>query len=252
MKTVNTAIASANLFGLRPYVLVVDDHDDIRQPLAIYLERQGFEAIPVAGAAEMWAVLRQQPVDLIVLDIMLQDGNGLALCRELAETGDTPVIFLTALADYQDRIKGLEAGADDYLIKPFDPAELAARIRTVLRRFKRAGALSQQGQCVEFEGWRFNIPERELLDPAGQRVSLSDVEYQLLGVLVHHSGEILSRDRLLDLMNPDELSVLDRSIDTKVCRLRKKLETGPESPRLIKTVRGGGYLFAVTPRTVSA
>lgn len=233
-----------------PRVLVVDDHEDIREPVAIYLERQGFEAIPVAGAMEMWSVLRRRPIDVIVLDIMLTDGNGLVLCREVARTSATPVILLTAMAGYEDRVIGLEAGADDYVVKPFDPAELAARIRTVLRRVARSGIQQESTalQRFEFEGWVFDVAARELSDPAGRRVILSETEYRLLAVLAEHCGEVLSRDRLLDLTQSDNLSVFDRSIDTQVCRLRKKLESAPQMPRLIKTVRGGGYLFAARVR----
>lgn len=233
----------------RPRVLVVDDHEDIREPVTVYLGRQGFEAIPASGASEMRAVLRQRHVDVIVLDIMLTDGNGLTLCRELASTSAIPVILLTAMADYRDRVTGLEAGADDYVVKPFDPAELAARIRTVLRRLARSSG-APPAQRFEFEGWVFDVAARELLDPAGRRIVLSEVEYRLLAVLAEHGGEVLSRDRLLDLTQPDDLSVFDRSIDTQVCRLRKKLEMTPQAPRLIKTVRGGGYLFAARVRSL--
>lgn len=232
----------------RVRILVVDDHEDIREPLTVYLNRQGFDAIAASGASEMRAVLRRQPVDAIVLDVMLTDGNGLALCRELSRTSATPVILLTAMSDHRHRVAGLDAGADDYVVKPFDPSELAARIRTVLRRLARSVASPAPARRLEFEGWVFDIPARELVDPAGQRVVLSETEYRLLAVLAEHSGEILSRDRLLDLTQPDDLSVFDRSIDTQVCRLRKKLECAPQAPRLIKTVRGGGYLFAAPVR----
>ncbi len=250
----NTLIASEsgcfspqNGLALPPArVLVVDDHEDIREPVTIYLGRQGFEAVPAAGAMEMRAVLRQRPVDVIVLDIMLTDGDGLELCRELTGTSAMPVILLTAMAGYQDRVIGLDAGADDYVVKPFDPAELAARIRSVLRRLARGSALPVPAvvQRFEFEGWVFDVAARELTDPHGRRVILSETEYRLLTVFAEYHGEVLSRDHLLDLTQPNDLSVFDRSIDTQVCRLRKKLEPEPQMPRLIKTVRGGGYLFA--------
>jgi two-component system OmpR family response regulator len=231
----------------RARVLVVDDHEDIRDPLTVYLGRQGFDAVAASGASEMRSLLGRQPVDAIVLDIMLSDGDGLALCRDLARTTATPVILLTAMANPRDRVTGLDAGADDYVVKPFDPAELAARIRTVLRRIARVSPQpAVPARCFEFEGWLFDVSARELTDPAGGNVILSETEYRLLTVLVENAGEILSRDRLLDLTQPEDLSVFDRSIDTQVCRLRKKMEQATRAPRFIKTVRGGGYLF--TPR----
>ncbi|MEN9892716.1 MAG: hypothetical protein RLY78_3011 [Pseudomonadota bacterium] len=225
-------------------VLVVDDQADIRQPMAAYLVRQGFQTIEAAGAGEMQRALQGPPVDAIVLDVMLGDGNGLSLCRELSARRGPPVILLTALDTREARIRGLDAGADDYMVKPFDPDELAARLRSVLRRARR-GTLppAVQAQHCGFEGWWADLAARRLRTPGGLTIGLSEVEWRILEALLRHPGQVLSRERLLDLTQQEPLDVFDRSIDVQICRLRKKLDGVSGPTGLIRTVRGSGYLF---------
>ncbi|MDA7418846.1 response regulator transcription factor [Xenophilus arseniciresistens] len=236
-------------------VLVVDDHADIREPLAHWLQRQDFDVATAADARQMRHLLRHQPFDVIVLDIMLPDEDGLSLCREVAATLGTPVILLTARATPPERVTGLEAGADDYVVKPFDPAELAARIRTVRRREARAprnAGAPAPGSRVSFDGWLFDMQRRELRDPQGKLVLLSDMEHQLLCALVAHPHQVLTRDRLLDLMHGDDAGVFDRAVDTQISRLRRKLELDPRRPRLIKTARSNGYLFVAQVQALAS
>ena len=223
-------------------ILVVDDHADIRDPLAAFLRRHDLEVLTAADAAAARALLRQHPIDLVVLDIMLPGEDGLSLCRHLAETSSTPVILLTAMASQDDRVAGLEIGADDYVTKPFDPRELVARIKGMLRRLSRATA-GWHGRRYAFGDWTLDMARRELRDAGGEPVALSTSEFRLLGVLVERAGKVLSRDELLDLTRDGEVQNFDRSIDSQVSRLRKKLEHDPRRPRLLKTSWGDGYVF---------
>ena len=227
------------------HILVVDDHADIREPLAKYLKQHEFRVSGADSAATARETLRTEAIDLVVLDIMMPGEDGLSLCRHLRETASIPVILLTALAEETDRIIGLEMGADDYLTKPFNPRELLARIKAVLRRVR---SLPPQGQAerlsaVRFVHWRFDAGRRELTDENGVVVALSSGEFDLLEVFLRHPRIVLSRDQLLDHTRGREAAVFDRSIDNQVSRLRKKLERDPKNPTLIKTVWGGGYQF---------
>lgn len=233
-------------------VLVVDDHADIREPLAQYLQRCGLQVRTAGSAAGLHAQLASRPFDLVVLDIMLPDGDGLDLCRHIDTTLATPVILLTAKAALRDRVAGLQTGADDYVVKPFEPSELLARIHAVLRRQSRAPAPAVRRTCLAFDGWVFDLARRELRTPAGQPLALSEVEFQLLSVLVAHANEVLTRERLLDLTQRNEQAVFDRSIDTQISRLRRKLEADPRRPALIKTAWGNGYIFVANVRAVPA
>ncbi|MGC3985560.1 MAG: response regulator [Pseudorhodoferax sp.] len=224
-------------------VLVVDDHEDIRVPLAAYLRRCGLQVATAGSAAAMHAQLAGQAFDLVVLDIMLPDASGLDLCRDIGGAPGLPVILLTARATLGDRVAGLQTGADDYVVKPFEPSELLARIHAVLRRQARPLLPAARSSVLVFDGWRFDVARRELRDRAGQDVPLSEVEFQLLLVLVQHANEVLSRERLLDLTQRGEQSVFDRSIDKQISRLRQKLEADPRKPALIKTAWGNGYIF---------
>jgi two-component system OmpR family response regulator len=223
-------------------VLVVDDHADIRDPLAAFLRRHDLEVLTAADAATARTLLRRYPIDLVVLDVMLPGEDGLSLCRHLAETTSTPVILLTAMASQEDRVAGLEIGADDYVTKPFDPRELVARIKGMLRRLSRA-ATGWHGRRYAFGDWTLDMARRELRDAGGEPVALSTSEFRLLGVLVERAGKVLSRDELLDLTRDGEVQNFDRSIDSQVSRLRKKLESDPRRPRLLKTSWGDGYVF---------
>lgn len=225
-------------------VLVVDDHADIREPLVSYLERCGLRAFGAVDGPDMRSQLAARHFDLIVLDIMLPGEDGLSLCRHVAETTGTPIIMLTAKTGLAERVHSLELGADDFLPKPFDPPELVARIRAVLRRHARAPAAATRNGFLQFDRWMFHPMRRELCDMNGRPVFLSEAEYQLLSVLVAHANQVLSRETLLELTQRGDQSMFDRSIDTQISRLRKKLEPNPRRPDLLKTVRGDGYLFA--------
>ena len=232
-------------------VLVVDDHADIRDPLAAFLRRHDLEVLTAADAASARALLRQHRIDLVVLDIMLPGEDGLSLCRHLAATSGTPVILLTAMAGQDERVAGLEIGADDYVTKPFDPRELVARIKGMLRRLSRA-ATGWPGRRYAFGDWTLDMDKRELRDAGGEPVALSSSELRLLGVLVERAGKVLSRDELLELTRDGEVQNFDRSIDSQVSRLRKKLESDPRRPRLLKTSWGDGYVFTADVKPLPA
>ena len=193
----------------------------------------------------MARVMERASIDLLVLDLMLPGEDGLSLIRKLRATSAIPVIMLTAMGEDADRIVGLEMGADDYLPKPFNPRELLARIKAVLRRInpqRPPGAAV--GDVARFDGWVLELGPRRLLSPTGDEIELSTGEYELLHAFITHPRRVLSRDQLLDLARGRSAVPFDRSIDIQVMRLRRKIEADPKEPRLIKTVRGGGYIFA--------
>ncbi len=233
-----------------PHVLIVDDDREIRELLSRFLARHGLRASVAADGREMKKALAERGIDLVVLDLMLPGEDGLSLCRGLRAASDIPVIMLTAMGEEVDRIIGLEMGADDYLAKPFSPRELLARIRAVLRRGAgtgtraRASAGGEGPRLVRFAGWRLDLDSRELFSPEGILVALSGGEFALLAAFVSHPQRVLSRDQLLDLARGRDAQPFDRAIDVQVSRLRRKIEPDPGAPTLIKTVRGGGYLFS--------
>ena len=232
-----------------PHILVVDDDRDIRDLLGRLLRQHGFRVSAAANGQDMQRVLDGHGIELIILDLMLPGEDGLSLCRKLRATSDLPVIMLTAIGEDVDRIVGLEMGADDYLAKPFNPRELIARIKAVLRRSggvrtRLSGAREEGRGILGFAGWRFDLDRRELRSPEGLLVPLSDGEYTLLVAFVRHPHRVLSRDQLIDLARGREAEPFDRAIDVQVSRLRRKLDDDPKEPQLIKTVRGGGYIFA--------
>ncbi|REF01446.1 response regulator [Cupriavidus plantarum] len=234
----------------RPSILVVDDHASIRDPLATFMRRFDFEVEAVADGRAMRRLLEEREFSLIILDVMLPGEDGLSLCRYVSEHIGTPVILLTAITDQADRIAGLETGADDYVVKPFDPRELVARVRSVLRRHRQhpprqpKPPAPSDGMRYVFSGWTLDIPTRELRSPEDEDVPLSTAEYHLLSALVEHPNRVLTRTQLLDLTQRSEIVAYDRSIDSQISRLRKKLEADPRRPRLLKTVRGDGYMLA--------
>lgn len=231
-----------------PHILVVDDHRDIRETLARYLMKNGFRASTAESAAHARKALKAAAVDLVVLDIMMPGEDGLSLCRHLVGTESIPVILLTAMAEDTDRVIGLEIGADDYVTKPFNPRELLARIRAVLRRVnqvpKERDPVGQE--IMTFDGWQLNVPRRELYNPQGEPVPLSSGEFQLLCAFLKRPKMVLNRDQLLDLTSGRTPNVFDRSIDNQVSRLRRKIEEDVKDPKLIKTVWGGGYMFTAS------
>ena len=233
-------------------LLLVDDEASLRQPLADYLSRQGFLVTEAASAAEARSRLREETPDLVLLDIMMPGEDGLALCRHLVEGHDLPVIFLTARGEATDRIVGLEIGADDYVVKPFEPRELVARIRSVLRRAARGGPEPETDAPYLFEGWRLDPVKRRLTDPEGAVVAISSAEFRLLKAFLDHPRQVLDRDRLLDMVQGREAHLFDRAVDNQVSRLRRKVEVDSRSPQLIQTVWGGGYMLAADVRRVAA
>jgi two-component system, OmpR family, response regulator len=224
-------------------ILVVDDDPEIRKLLARYIEGQGFRVLLAASCRELRDRLATNHVDLIVLDVMLPDGSGLDLCRDLrAMRSSVPIILLTALKEDVDRIIGLEIGADDYLGKPFNPRELIARVRAVLRRRAEAAPAQIEAKTYRFEGFTADPQTRRVTDPDGDDIDLTGAEFDLLKTFLERPGRVLSRDQLLDLTRGRDGDVLDRSIDVLVSRLRRKLAEGGV---LFKTVRNGGYQLAV-------
>ncbi len=234
-------------------VLVVDDEPALREPLSDYLVRQGFAVEQAASAAEARVMLAQGGFDVVLLDIMMPGEDGLSLCRHLAEAQRIPVIFITARGEATDRIVGLEIGADDYVVKPFDPRELVARIRVVLRRAARAPletADTPDAFLYEFDGWRLDPLKRRLTDAEGAVVAISSAEFRLLVALLERPRQMLDRDRLLDLVQGREAHLFDRAVDNQISRLRRKIEADSRNPQLIQTVWGGGYMLAADVRKV--
>lgn len=228
-----------------PRILLIDDEPSIREPLDEYLSGQGFTVTVASTAAEARSILLARCIDLVVSDIMMPGEDGLSLTRHIRATSAIPVILLTARAEDTEKIVGLEIGADDYVVKPFNPRELVARIRTVLRRTQANGrALDSSGAAFAFGPWVLREVERTLVDEAGDEVALSSGEYHLLHALVRHPRQVMSRDRLLDMVRGREADIFDRAIDNLISRLRKKIETDPAHPQLVKTVWGGGYTLA--------
>ena len=227
-----------------PHILVVDDDREIRDLLNRFLVKHGLRVSTARDGVEMSRILDGAAIDLVVLDLMLPGEDGLSLCRKLRSTTNLPVIMLTAMGEDTDRIVGLEMGADDYLPKPFNPRELLARIKAVLRRVQSLPAASPKGDTAKFDGWTLDLGSRRLTSPQGEEVELSTGEYDLLLAFATHPRRVLSRDQLLDLARGRTAAPFDRSVDIQVMRLRRKIEADPKEPRLIKTVRGGGYMFA--------
>ncbi len=222
----------------KPHILVVDQDPEICKLLARYLETQGFRVSLAASCRELRERLTTNQIDLVVLDVMLPDGSGLDLCRDLrSERSTVPIILLTALKEDVDRIIGLEIGADDYLGKPFNPRELAARIRAVLRRRTEPLPVATQSKTYLFDGFSADPHTRRVTDREGRDIELTGAEFDLLQTFLERPGRVLSRDQLLDLTHGRDGDVLDRSIDVLVSRLRRKLSEGD----LLKTIRNGGY-----------
>jgi len=230
-----------------PHLLVVDDDREIRDLLSQFLGKSGYRVTAAADGREMKKALADWKIDLIVLDLMMPGEDGLTLTRDIRAKSGLPIIMLTAMGEETDRIVGLEMGADDYLAKPFSPRELLARIKAVLRRAEPAGHGDlDEAEIISFVGWRLTPKNRTLLDRDDVNVELSGGEYGLLMAFLTHPGRVLSRDQLLDFARGRDAQPFDRAIDVQVSRLRRKIEPDPANPTLIKTVRGGGYIF--TPK----
>jgi two-component system, OmpR family, response regulator len=232
-------------------LLLVDDEPSLRQPLADYLVRQGFVVRQAEDAAKARSALLEDTPDLVLLDIMMPGEDGLSLCRHLSEARDIPVILLTAKGEPTDRIVGLEIGADDYVVKPFEPRELVARIRSVLRRAAKLPPVIEEDALYEFEGYLLDPLKRRLTDPEGSVVPISSAEFRLLMAFLTHPRQVLDRDRLLDMVQGREAHLFDRAVDNQVSRLRRKIEVDSRDPKLIQTVWGGGYRLAADVRRVA-
>lgn len=227
-------------------ILVVDDDSDVRFMLRRYLEKHGYRVEAVGDGTRMREVVERQPFDLIILDLSLPGEDGLSLARYLRDHYTVGVIMLTAASEVVDRIIGLETGADDYVTKPFEPRELLARIKSVLRRMHAASSASDVGggnRRVQFGSCVLDLDSHRLYADNGQEVAVTSMEYDLLKAFAENPNKALSRDRLLDIAHHRNWDPFDRSIDIRVARLRKKIEQDPSKPRVIKTVRGAGYMF---------
>jgi two-component system OmpR family response regulator len=234
------------------HILIVDDDAEIRSLLSQYLQKNGLRVTAVADGRAMWQALEAGRIDLIVLDLMLPGEDGLTLCRNLrAKSSDIPVIMLTARGEETDRIVGLEMGADDYLAKPFSARELLARIKAILRRARTLpeNLRPDNARNIRFGDWLLDTVQRQLVSAAGVVIPLSGAEYRLLRIFLSHPNRVLNRDQLVDLTQGKEADPLDRSIDVQVSRLRQRLGDDSREPRLIKTVRGEGYVLAVAVAT---
>jgi len=228
------------------HILVVDDDREIRTLLAEYLDANGFRTLTATNGADMRKVLDETRVDLIVLDLTLPGEDGLTLCRNLRAQSNVPVIMLTARGEPLDRILGLEMGADDYLAKPFEPRELFARIRSVLRRTLALppSMMRPEAKTMHFSGWTLDLTARHLLNADGVVVALSGAEFRMLKVFLDHPNRILNRDQLLELTQGREADPFDRSVDIQISRLRQKLGDDARTPTIIKTIRNEGYVLA--------
>ena len=237
----------------REHLLIVDDDKEIRNLLTDYLEQADYRVTSVGDGKAMRRVLEANRIDLVILDLMLPGEDGLTLCRELRGKTNLPVLMLTARGDEVDRIIGLEMGADDYLAKPFNPRELLARIKSVVRRAQAlpTNMESDKQNTLRFAGWTLDVATRNITAADGLVVPLSGAEYRLLRVFLDHPQRVLAREQLLELANGREAILFDRSIDVLVGRLRKRLRDDSREPALIKTVRGEGYVLAATVETIA-
>ena len=238
------------------HVAVVDDEADLRTSVAEYLQLQGFAVSQAADGPALRALLRREAIDLVLLDLRMPGEDGITVLRGVREQFDVPVIMVTAMGEPIDRIVGLEVGADDYVVKPFELRELLARIRTVLRRAAGPAAAACRAQPPPIAGpdrvrvgrLELDLLARRLVEPDGKEVPLTGMEFDLLRVLVGNPNRVLTRDQLLEQAHNDSWEPFDRSIDIRIARLRKKVERDPASPEAIRTIRGAGYMFVPEPR----
>jgi len=227
-------------------LLIVDDDSEILQLLRSFLSKHGYDAYTAERTEYADKIMNTQKLDLLILDVMMPGEDGLSYCRRVRSYSDIPIIMLTALGEETDRIVGLEIGADDYLPKPFNPRELLARVKAVLRRSNDNGGGEQRSvghRLVSFETWQLNTAKRELRSNANVMTSLTAGEYELLLAFIDNPQRVLNRDQLLDITRGRAAGPFDRSIDVQLSRLRKKIEPNPKEPTIIKTVRNGGYIF---------
>jgi len=228
------------------FILIVDDDREIRELLSSYLSQNGYEVAELEDGQGLIERLQETPsVDLIILDLMMPGEDGFSLCRHVRTESEVPIIMLTASGEEADRIIGLELGADDYVAKPFNPRELLARIKAVLRRSRTSADSRQAGRFLCFADWRLDTVNRDLIDQCGKVIPLSGADYNLLLLFLEHPNKVLSRDDLTALTRGRESTPFDRSIDVQLSRLRQRLGEDAKDPHIIKTVRGAGYVLSV-------
>ncbi len=237
-----------------PHLLLVDDDREIRDLVSRFFATHGYKVVAAADSGAMEAALAIGRFDLVILDLMLPGKSGLELCRDLRAKSTIPILMLTAMGDETDRIVGLEMGADDYLAKPFNPRELLARVRAILRRATLPAASGHKTaatvKLLRFAGWSLDLGRRRLEAPDGLAVDLTTGEYELLIAFAERPRRVLTRNQLLDLARGREATPFDRAIDVQVSRIRRKIESDPKAPEIIITVRGDGYMF--TPEVEAA
>jgi DNA-binding response OmpR family regulator len=235
------------------HIVALDDDPGVRQLVTDYLGSNELKVTAVATGAELMAVLAEETIDLIVLDVRLRGEDGMQIARKLRESSAIPILMLTGRAEEADRVMGLELGADDYLTKPFSPRELLARIRALLRRARASATVADaiaKVRAYRFGGWELNIGLRKLKNAAGANIELTKGEFSLLTAFLSAPQRVLTRDQLLDLSRLHNAEVYDRSIDIQILRLRRKIEADPAHPRFITTERGVGYVFSVPVEAV--
>jgi two-component system OmpR family response regulator len=238
----------------KKHILIVDDDKDIRDSLSSYLSKYQFIVTTARDGEEMQKVLGKHNIDLILLDLMIPGEDGFALLKKIRLTSSIPVIMLTGVGEETEKVIGLEIGADDYQTKPFNLRELLARIKAVLRRYSNISEIIREGKSgmrYEFLGWVLDTITRRFTNPEGKEIPLSSGEYELLMTFLERSQRVLNRDQLLDLTKHRHAEPFDRSVDVQISRLRKKIETDPKNPKILKTIRGGGYIFACSVNKIS-
>jgi DNA-binding response OmpR family regulator len=238
----------------RGTLLVVDDDQDVRETIRDYFEHYGFDVFVAGDGEGMRKVLAARRVDLVLMDLNLPGTDGLVLTRELRSKQDVGIIMLTAAGQVVDRIVGLEMGADDYVAKPFEPRELLARVKSVLRRQGKGSpapgpSAEHRPEVVKMGACTLDLASHHLYDAKGEEVALTSMEFDLLHAFATHPDRVLSRDQLLDLAHHREADVFDRSIDIRMARIRRKIEVDPEKPQVLRTVRGAGYIYVSGRKT---
>lgn len=222
-------------------ILIIDDDERICRLVKRYVEKEGFDLACANCTEDARTLLSDDGIELILLDVMLPDTDGFTLAQEIRTSSTTPIIFLTAKAEIDDKVCGLEIGADDYITKPFEEKELIARIQSVLRRSKKSTAVKTNNKLAKFSGWSLNFLKQTLSSPEGKNVEITSTEYTLLSKLISRSNNTIKREEILNILSGREWSPLDRSADMAISKLRKKIEKNPRKPEIIKTIRNKGY-----------
>ncbi|MCD8548842.1 MAG: response regulator transcription factor [Aeromonadaceae bacterium] len=224
-------------------ILIVDDDQEIRELLQEYMARAGFDVITAADGRAMYGQLEQHQPDLIILDVMMPGDDGFSLCQQIRRSSQVPIIMLTAASDEADRVIGLELGADDYIAKPFSPRELMARIKALLRRAEFRQPIKESGRRIRFADWSLDTLSQQLVNDDGSQMDLTGSDFILLSLFLQHPGQVLDRDTISDATRGRETLPMERGIDVQISRLRQKLGDNGKSPRIIKTIRGSGYML---------